>query len=150
MERLDLDILNLMMKDAKLTYEEMSERLERSVSTIRDRIKMMENQGIILGYSAIIDESRMGISIDALLAADLDKQESGEVVATLLSFENVREIICLTGEKRLLLRIKARDGKELLNFLDRNIRPMRLKGLELMLVLEPIVRFPGIKNKAPP
>lgn len=50
----------------------------------------------------------------------------------------------LTGERRILMRVKARDNKELTSILERRIRPLGFEDIEVIMVLEPIVRFPGL------
>jgi DNA-binding Lrp family transcriptional regulator len=89
---LDRKILRMLQKDAKLTYEQIGAALERSTSTIRDRIKRMEEDRIILGYSAIVDATRLGIKADAFVSADIDQSQSGRAVAELMTLKNVSEI----------------------------------------------------------
>ena len=48
-------ILNLLKTDGKLTYREIAAKLRRSPSTVRDRIRRMEDYNVILGYAAIVD-----------------------------------------------------------------------------------------------
>lgn len=144
MQDLDSDILRLIIKEGKLTYEEIGERLGRSPSTVRDRIKKMEEDRTILGYAAIVDEDKVGIATDALVTADLDHDSSPGAMTSLLSLESVSEIMHLTGERRIMLRVKARSNEELLDILDRRIRPLGFRNIEVSLVLEPIIRFPGL------
>ena len=76
-DELDRLILQLLQKNGKLTNEEIGRMLQRSPSTIRDRIKGMEEDRTILGYSAIVDERRVGILADAYISAEIDpKKES--------------------------------------------------------------------------
>jgi DNA-binding Lrp family transcriptional regulator len=141
---LDPKILQLLQKDGKLTYEQIGEKLNRSQSTIRDRIKKMEGDRTILGYSAIVDQERIGIGVDAYLSADLAPSKSNNAMVALFTMENVSEILHLTGERRFLLRIKASNNKELTELIDRKIRPLGFVNLEIMMVLNPIVRYPGL------
>ncbi len=141
---LDPKILQLLQKDGKLTYEQIGEKLNRSQSTVRDRIKKMEEDRTILGYSAIVDQERIGIAVDAYLSADIDPAKSNNAMVALFTMENVSEILHLTGERRFLLRIKASNNKELTELIDRKIRPLGFTNLEIMMVLNPIVRYPGL------
>lgn len=141
---LDPKILQLLQKDGKLTYEQIGEKLNRSQSTIRDRIKKMEGDRTILGYSAIVDQERIGVGVDAYLSADLAPSKSNNAMVALFTMENVSEILHLTGERRFLLRIKASNNKELTELIDRKIRPLGFVNLEIMMVLNPIVRYPGL------
>jgi DNA-binding Lrp family transcriptional regulator len=141
---LDPKILQLLQKDGKLTYEQIGEKLNRSQSTIRDRIKKMEGDRTILGYSAIVDQERIGVGVDAYLSADLAPSKSNNAMVALFTMENVSEILHLTGERRFLLRIKASNNKELTELIDRKIRPLGFVNLEIMMVLNLIVRYPGL------
>jgi DNA-binding Lrp family transcriptional regulator len=141
---LDPKILQLLQKDGKLTYEQIGEKLNRSQSTIRDRIKKMEEDRTILGYSAIVDQERIGISVDAYVSADIDPASSNNAMVALFTMENVSEILHLTGERRYLLRIKAANNKELTELIDRKIRPLGFSHLEITMVLNPIIRYPGL------
>ncbi len=141
---LDPKILQLLQKDGKLTYEQIGEKLKRSQSTIRDRIKKMEEDRTILGYSAIVDQERIGIGVDAYVSADIDPSNSNNAMVALFTMENVSEILHLTGERRYLLRIKAANNKELTELIDRKIRPLGFNNLEITMVLNPIIRYPGL------
>ena len=141
---LDPKILRLLQKDGKLTYEQIGEKLNRSQSTIRDRIKKMEDDRTILGYSAIVDQERIGIGVDAYVSADIDPSNSNNAMVALFAMENVSEILHLTGERRYLLRIKAANNKELTNLIDLKIRPLGFTHMEITMVLNPIIRYPGL------
>ncbi len=141
---LDPKILRLLQKDGKLTYEQIGEKLNRSQSTIRDRIKKMEEDRTILGYSAIVDQERIGIGVDAYVSADIDPSRSNNAMVALFAMDNISEILHLTGERRYLLRIKAANNKELTDLIDRKIRPLGFTNLEITMVLNPIIRYPGL------
>ena len=68
---LDQKILRLLQRNGKLTYEEIGAMVDRSPSTIRDRIKKLEENKTIMGYSAIVNQERVGINSDAYISADL-------------------------------------------------------------------------------
>ena len=141
---LDRKILRMLQKDAKLTYEQIGAALERSTSTIRDRIKRMEEDRIILGYSAIVDATRLGIKADAFVSADVDQPQSERAVAELMTLKNVSEILHLTGERRVLIRVRAASNQELMEIIDRKIRPLGFSNIEITMVLDAVLRYPGI------
>jgi Lrp/AsnC family leucine-responsive transcriptional regulator len=144
MQDLDAEILRLLQKDAKLTYEQIGRALGRSPSTIRDRIKRMEEDRIIFGYSAVVDEQKVGVGVVAFISADISPERSSEAMTTLSSLENVHEVMHLTGERKTLIRVHATDNRDLMRLVDKEIRPLGFENLEIAVVLEPIVRFPGL------
>jgi DNA-binding Lrp family transcriptional regulator len=141
---LDAQILTLLQKDGKLTYEQIGDALSRSSSTIRDRIKKMEEDRTILGYSAIVDPARVGIGSDAYLSADIDPEKAPGAMTALFSLENISEILHVTGERRIFLRIKAGTCKEMTEIIDRKIRPLGFQNIEVTMVLDAVVRYPGL------
>ncbi|NLK26623.1 MAG: Lrp/AsnC family transcriptional regulator [Euryarchaeota archaeon] len=141
---LDHKILRLLQRNGKLTYEEIGEAVDRSPSTIRDRIKKLEDNKTILGYSAIVNQERMGIGSDAYIAADIAPGVSQTAISSLHSLENVSEILRVTGERRIMFRIRANNNQELVDIIDKKIRPMGFTNIEVTMVLEPIIRYPGL------
>ncbi|OPY30878.1 MAG: HTH-type transcriptional regulator Ptr2 [Methanomassiliicoccales archaeon PtaU1.Bin124] len=143
-DELDQRILALLKKNGKLTNEELGTALDRSPSTIRDRVKRMEDERTILGYSIVVDEDRMGISADAYVSADVPYEKEGEALSGLLSLESVSELLHTTGERRIMFRIKAESDRDLLSLIDRSIRPLGFDNLSIMYVLDRVVRRPGV------
>ncbi len=143
MQNLDAEILRLLQKDGKLTYEQIGKALDRSPSTVRDRIKKMEEDRTILGYSAIVDQEKVGASVEAFISGYIAPESSAEAMTALFSLENVSEVMHLTGERRILMRVRADSNRELTEFIDRKIRPLGFENLEMTVVLESLVRYPG-------
>ncbi|MFA5312542.1 MAG: Lrp/AsnC family transcriptional regulator [Methanomassiliicoccales archaeon] len=141
---LDQRILAILQKNGKLTNEEIGDILDRSPSTIRDRIKRMEEDRTIVGYSAVVNETRVGIGSDAYIAADLGPAREMEGVTGLLSIENVTEVLHTTGERRFMFRLMAENDAELLSIIDKKIRTLGFENLEILRVLDHIVRNPGV------
>ncbi len=88
---LDETILRMLQGNGKMTIEEMAEKLQRSPSTIRDRIRRMEEERLILGYSTIVDQERLDIDAEALVLADIDPQSVGKARSALRAVEVGRE-----------------------------------------------------------
>jgi Lrp/AsnC family leucine-responsive transcriptional regulator len=141
---LDQKILRLLQRNGKLTYEEIGALVDRSPSTIRDRIKKLEENKTILGYSAIVNQERVGINSDAYIAADVPPDKSQTAIASLFSMENISEILRVTGERRIMFRVRASNNQELIDVIDKKIRPLGFLNIEVTMVLEPVVRYPGL------
>lgn len=141
---LDQKILAVLQKNGKLTNEEIGNMLGRSPSTIRDRVKKMEEDRTIIGYSIVVDEGRVGIGADAYVLADISTEREGKGVSGLLSIENIFEVMHTTGERRIMFRLSAENNKELLNLIDKKIKPLGFENLSIMYVLDHVVRNPGV------
>jgi len=140
---LDETILRILQGDGKISIEKIAEMLDRSPSTIRDRVRKMEEERLILGYSTIVDQERLDINAEALVLADIEAEEEGKAIGALMSMESVSEVMKVTGEPRLMFRVRAADRQELIRFLDRSIRPLGFRRMDVRLVLDRTVRYPG-------
>ena len=140
---LDQSILRILQGNGKVSIEEMAEMLGRSPSTIRDRVRRLEEERVILGYSTIVDQERLDVEAEALVLADIDAEGEGKAISALMALGSVSEVMKVTGEPRLMFRVLASDRQELLRYLDRNIRPLGFRRLDVRMVLERTVRYPG-------
>ena len=59
MTKKDHVILDLLKHDAKLSTREMSEKTGISMTTVHNRIKKLEREGVIRGYMAVIDKKKL-------------------------------------------------------------------------------------------
>jgi Lrp/AsnC family leucine-responsive transcriptional regulator len=141
---LDQKILAVLQKNGKMTNEEIGNLLDRSPSTIRDRVKKMEDDRTIIGYSIVVDEGRVGIGAEAYVLADISPESEGKGIAGLLSIENVFEVMHTTGERRIMFRLSAENNKALLNLIDKKIKPLGFENLSIMYILDHVVRNPGV------
>ncbi len=143
-DELDREILRILQKNGKLTYEEISNLVGRPPSTVRDRIKRMEDNRLIMGYSTVIDEERVGMGADAFLLADIPSDQMSDAFATLFSMDHVSEIMKVTGQRRVMFRIRAATNAELMAMIDRDVRPLGFKNIEIRMVLDHLIRYPGL------
>jgi len=58
--------------------------------------------------------------------------------------KNVTEVMHLTGERRVLLRVRATSNKELMDIVDKKIRPLGFLNPEVTIVLGTVLRYPGV------
>ena len=134
----------MLQRNGKLTYEEIGAMVDRSPSTIRDRIKKLEENKTIMGYSAIVNQERVGINSDAYISADVTPDRSQNAIASLFSMEKVSEILRVTGERRIMFRVRASNNTELIEIIDKKIRPLGFLNIEVTMILEPVIRYPGL------
>ncbi|KNG93637.1 Lrp/AsnC family transcriptional regulator [Pseudaestuariivita atlantica] len=120
MDAIDLKILAALRKDARLTHQQLSEQVGLSPTPCARRIRRLEADGIITGYSARINEAKLGFEVSVFVSVKLDQQ----VDDRLQNFErNVRvfpEVVdcwLMTGTFDYLLRIVVRDLHEFEQFL---------------------------------
>ena len=130
--------------DGKMTYREIASKLRRSPSTVRDRIRRMEDYNVILGYAAIVNNELMGMQSDAIVLANVGDGVTAKDLRKLHEVEGVMEVLLVSGGKRVMVRLHSPDNRTLDNTIASSIIPMGLQDVEVRIVLESVMRFPGI------
>ncbi len=116
----DRKILHHLLNDARLTHQELSERVGLSPSPCARRIRRLEEEGYITGYAARIDEGKMGFGFSVFVSVKLDRQIDDRLVgfeAEVRGFPEVVDCWLMTGKFDYLLRIAVADLEEFERFL---------------------------------
>ena len=120
LDQFDRRILSELHKNARLTHQELSERVGLSASPCARRIKRLENDGYIEGYAARIDESKLGFDLSMFVSVRLDRQVDDRLVSFEAELRKRTEIVdcwLMTGSFDYLMRIVVRDMAEFEHFL---------------------------------
>jgi DNA-binding Lrp family transcriptional regulator len=114
LDDLDLAILAALEENARIPVSELARRLDAPGSTIRDRMQRLEKGGVILGYTARIDATKLGLGIKAILQVARDARfsldefhrESADLPAATL-------VQLVTGQTDELITVYAADVAQL-------------------------------------
>ena len=71
MDNIDLKIISMLKKNARVSASAISKEVGLAVSSVTERIRRLENQGIILQYTTVIDNSKIEGGITAMMASKL-------------------------------------------------------------------------------
>jgi len=122
----DLRILEALQEDARQTYTSIGKRLGIAHSTVYDRIKRMEQYGIIKKYTAIIDAEKAGTkNITALMTVFTDPKESEKVAQKLCEAPQVLEVYTSLSEELLIIaKVVAENQESLHEFIASSVAPL--------------------------
>jgi len=136
-DNINKKILFLLQKDARITYKEIASELNRSETTIRDRIKAMERVGIIQGYTALIDKTALGLNFFAIILGNPDSaSELDKITDKIKKVKNVLRVYQISGNKRLAIFMVSPSYKELKEIIQTQLLSIGLKDEEIITVLE--------------
>ena len=93
----DEKILKNLMVDARLSARQLALKLGMSTVTVLSRIKKLEKEKIILGYTAIIDHEKLGYSLTAIIEIVAKNDKIVEIEDEISKFENVCGVYDITG-----------------------------------------------------
>jgi Lrp/AsnC family transcriptional regulator, regulator for asnA, asnC and gidA len=128
-DKLDFDILNVMMNNSEISYAELGKKLFVSAGTIHVRIKKMQEQGIIYGTKMKINTKLLGYDCTAFVGIFLEKSSLYDTVATEL--KKIPEIIRLnyiTGNYSMFIEIVCKDITQLRRVLHDDLQ--KINGIE--------------------
>ncbi|CUH47183.1 Lrp/AsnC family transcriptional regulator [Ruegeria atlantica] len=120
MDEIDQRILRELMENARLSHQELSDRVGLSPSPCARRIKKLEADGILSGYYARVDEAKMGFGFTVFISVRLDKQIDSQLEQFERSVRNLSEVVdcwLMTGSFDYLLRVAVSDLSEFEVFL---------------------------------
>jgi len=128
----DVELLKELQNDCKQNLKTLANKLDMKITTVYDRIKKLEADGVIKGYKAIIDGEKIGITVTAYIFIRFHyyfPQEeilSQEEVAKKISFlPGVQEVHIIPGEWDMLVKVKGRDVKRIGLFVIDQLRGIR-------------------------
>lgn len=127
-DKTDLKILNLLQENAQLTFKEISQKINLSITPVHDRVKRMENEGIIAKYVTLLDKKKIGTSLVVYCNISLDKQTKNnfsEFEDEILKFPEVIECNIVSGGFDYLLKIITRDMESYNAFYQQKLSVMR-------------------------
>ena len=117
MDELDLQIIYLMNENARMSYRQIAKKLGVSMSTISNRVKSLEDQGIIIGYAPILDSQKLGYDILVIIGVRISRGKLIDVQNKISKFERVISVYDITGEWDSLVVARFKTRKELNAFL---------------------------------
>lgn len=119
-DRTDWRILKELMADGSITNVALAQRIELSAPPCLRRVRALEQAGIITGYTALVDERRLGFEVTAFAMVGLHSQSEADLRTfenRVLSWPLVREAYMLAGESDYILRCVARDMTSFQDFI---------------------------------
>lgn len=120
LDNTDLRILKLLQEDALMTNKEIAAKLNLTTTPVHERIKRLEQDGIIEKYTAILNKSKLGKSLVVLVDVTL-KEHAAEFLAQferdVLLLPEVVECYCISGGADFLLKVLVKDMDEYRQFI---------------------------------
>lgn len=120
LDAIDVKVLRMLVEDGRMSVQAISEVAGMSPTPIARRLKRMEQEGVITGYAAVINEAALGYGMSVFVSVKLDKQVDSalEVFETAVrEFPEIVDCWLMTGNRDYLLRIATRDLVEFESFL---------------------------------
>ncbi|WP_284155004.1 Lrp/AsnC family transcriptional regulator [Algicella marina] len=118
---MDAAILRELASDARLPRAELARRVGLSAPSVADRVRRLEDVGIIAGYGAHIDPARLGYALTVLIRARPLPGEMANMVEAIRATPQIVTCERVSGEDCFVARAHVRDVAEMEAVIDRII-----------------------------
>jgi len=119
LDETDVKILKALTLDARLSSRQIAKQCGVSIGTVLSRIKRMENEGIIRGYSALLDHEKLGYELTVVSEITVSKGRLLEVENEIARLPNVCCVYDVTGLIDAIIVAKFKNREELGKFTKR-------------------------------
>ena len=106
-------ILAVLEEDAQASYAEIADRADVSKPTVRKYINKLEDEGVIVGYSADVDPKKLATQSIAMVGIDVESERYVEATRALREVEEIEALYTSSGDHMLMAEVRGRDGEEL-------------------------------------
>jgi len=109
----DWRLLEALQRDGRASYAELARTVAMSPSAVTERVRRLEEAGVITGYTAVIDHERIGLAVLALVRLRYPHGNYKPVRDLLASTPEVLEAHHVTGDDCFVMKVAARSMKHL-------------------------------------
>lgn len=139
LDKIDIGILNLVQKDAKITHKAIARTLSISPTPVHIRVKRLEEEGYIKRHVALVDGKKVGRGLMAFTQVQVKPHNEENLSAFLeevVKLDEVMECSHLTGKFDFLLKIAVRDMDEYNQLLRYKLAKLpKVDNMESMFVM---------------
>ena len=149
-DKIDLQILKILQQNGRITNLQLSNEIGLSPAPTLERVRKLENLGVIKSYHAVVDEEELGLGIKTYVQIQLDFHQANTIQTFVDEVKEIKEIIeChhVTGNCDFVLKIYVKDIKAYEKLIMEKISRIRVvKTFQTMMILstskkEPVLPF---------
>jgi Lrp/AsnC family leucine-responsive transcriptional regulator len=119
LDEVSLRLLEELQRDARVSYSELARRVGLSTPTVIERIRKLEDAGVITGYGVRLNATALGLGVIALIEVKTNPTQYPKVLEFARTVEAVRECYFVTGDSSFVARVLVRSIDELQGLIER-------------------------------
>lgn len=118
MDAINYRILEALQEDARMPFTRIGQDLGMSSPAISDRVKKMEDLGVIRGYKAIVDPKALGYQLQAMITLRAFVGKLRPLLDKVPQLREVRNCYRITGTENIIMEVVLEDQGHLERFID--------------------------------
>ena len=146
MDATDKKILKRLQENARVTVSVLSQEISLSMPAISERLKKLENNGVVQQYTAILDPTLVDKHLMAFLYISFDDPSHGDKFAEYISKEaDVKECFYITGDYDYALKIITKNTKTLEKLMTKIKNQEGIARTETIVALSTVIDRPTVE-----
>ena len=127
LDEIDKKIIKVLQNDARTSLRKIAELVKVSLGTVSNRVKKMEKNGVIKGYSVILDPDQIGWELNVVIGLRIQKGRLIEIQEKIAKDSRVHGVYDVTGDFDSMVIARAKNRKDL-DDLSKNV--LSIDGVE--------------------
>ncbi|MCH1624401.1 Lrp/AsnC family transcriptional regulator [Ferdinandcohnia quinoae] len=118
LDNIDFQILQLLSENARIQWKDLGEQIHMTGQAVGNRIKKLEDSGVIKAYSVIVDEMKVGLTYTAFVIIYMKTANHESFIRFVQDRHDVLEVHRVSGEGCYHIKIKVKSQEQLNSFLN--------------------------------
>ena len=145
LDAVDTQIVELLVADGRRTLGDIGERVGLSLSAVQRRVARLEQGGVILGYTTLVDHAKLGRPLEAFVELRFSGSTRVDLIAAVGdSIPEVQDVFTIAGDPDALVWIRVKDVGDLKRVVDKLRATGRVTGTKTLMVLGKSIGEPGM------
>jgi Lrp/AsnC family transcriptional regulator, leucine-responsive regulatory protein len=143
LDEIDWRLLDLLRENARLTFAELGRQVHLSLAAVAERVRKLEEHGVINGYHAALNARHLNLAVQAFLHVTSTKENCARVVSLAQMLPEVREAYRVTGSESYLIKVYAVSIAHLEKLIDQFLA---IADVTTSLILSAPVQKPALER----
>jgi transcriptional regulator, AsnC family len=148
--RVDLDTIDRrllieLLRDSRVSLRRLSEEMNVSPATLHNRLTKLVQEGVIKGFTALVDYTKLGYSLSAIIMVKVNGKYLVEFEREIANTDNIVAVYDVVGEYDVVLIAKFRSVEDLDVFLKQLLKNSKVERTYTSIVLNAVKEDPRVK-----
>jgi len=145
LDELDTKILALLSEDARRSCRELAEKLDVASGTVYNRVRRMTETGVIKAYIPLLDHSKLGYGLMALILVQVEGQNLTTVEKELAASSEVMAVYDITGEFDVAVVARFKSQISMNTFIKNTLKIPSIRRTVTNVVLNVVKEDPRVQ-----
>lgn len=118
-DNLDLEIINILSENSKLTFKEIGDKVHLTGQAVGSRINKLTNEGVIENFTITLNKEKLGVNITALIKIYMTTHDHSKVKNLIYDTDEIVEAFRISSDACYFLKVETYNNEILNNILDK-------------------------------